>query len=686
MVSGLHVIGEDNDGLIWMGGYNGLGGFTVFDGEKLYRQRFSTASMPILPGFLKSNSGTLYFFTETPNPLHMLKHNQLLPVTGIDRYAGYYFLPLSNGKIGLGLSGKGLGIAGETNGQISEVKLIGKNKGLLLDNVLTVAEDQGGRIWTGRSSQGIAIYDPQRDTAITWLRSAEHPGSIGTMSSCIDESGNLWLGANRGLYRLEQAHLFDYLHKNLFDYLQKVPLPGLDSSMVNFLKNTTDYLVFGTQIGVYFLDKKYIGSRPRIFSLRYGKDINGGGSEQNAVLLDSKGYLWVGSQQGATRIDLQQLQFDTSSTDIRLDRFQAGDILVAIEGDKVGEIPADKRNIRFWFLPSGNAFLKDNLFFDITIINSRGDTLFSRVSSVEKTAQVDYLPHGDYTLYITAYKNNVVSGIAAFQFVIPMLLGENPWFWLVLTTLIFSIPFLWFWFRNRQQKLMLQHQVAFEQSKRERDGLKIQVLSNFFNPHFINNALHWVQSKYRKDSETAVIVGRLAENVDILFSNTQSGKAYHSFGQELEIVKNYLKIQQVRFGRNLTTQFSLPDDPTKLNSLLIPSMLLQIHAENAIEKGIRNRKEANRFSLIVEDLHKGFQITIEDDGKGRAQGSDSEVSDSGRRSSTLIMQDLITLLNKYNQESITVRYEDFIFEEQHGVTYGTRVILYIPKDYQYEFS
>lgn len=69
-------------------------------------------------------------------------------------------------------------------------------------------------------------------------------------------------------------------------------------------------------------------------------------------------------------------------------------------------------------------------------------------------------------------------------------------------------------------------------ARRERDGLQIQALSNFFNPHFINNALHWVQSRYRRTLlDTTTIIGRLADNVDILYHNTQSGKAHHSLLQ-----------------------------------------------------------------------------------------------------------------------------------------------------------
>jgi hypothetical protein len=686
MINGLHAIGEDAEGRIWLGGYNGLGGFSVFDGKELSRHHIGTTSFPVLPGALRSASGALYFFTEhTPN-LARIQSGKLsrVPVAGRkENTPGYFFHPLSDGRIALGLTDIGLGIVEEKAGRLDNLRLISKDKGMGLVNVLTIAEDASGRLWLGRLSQGIALYDPQRDTAVTWLRSPDLAGSTGAISSLVDEQGTLWLGGHNGLYQLPQAHRFDYLQGSVFPHLHRVQLPGGDTSTVTILARTDDYIVIGTQQAVYFLDKQYRGTEPRIFALRFGRDIAGSGCEQNAVLTDSKGYLWIGTQEGATRIDLKQLRFDTSATTIRLTKFQAGDVLIPIGQDQLGKIPLRKRNIRFVFLPSGNPFLNDNLYFDIAVVNARGDTLFQRISTREREHQMDYLPHGHYTLHITADKHNIASGHTTICFTVPQQLDETPWFWLGLAALIMAIPFLWYRQRQREQSLLLQQQIAADQSQREQDSLKMQALSNFFNPHFINNALHWVQSRYRKDPETAMVIGKLADNVEVLYSNTQSGKAWHSLHQELMLVKNYLLIQQMRFGDALSIQLDLPDEARLQQCVPVPSLLLQIHTENAVEKGIRNRAGAGLFRLAVAHSPKGCNVIIEDDGQGRSNG---EPNPDERKGSTTVMSELISLLNSYNAEPITVRYEDGIFTAENGMPCGTRVTIHLPKYYSYEFS
>jgi hypothetical protein len=688
MVKGLHTIGEDEEGNIWFGGYNDRGWFAVYDGTRLQRRYFKDGALPILPGTYRNASGVQYFFAEGLPGLYTLKDNKFTGLkifhTDSKPLTGYFFHPLSNGKIGLGLTTRGLGIADEISGLISHIKLIGKDKGMLLDNVLTITEDRGGRLWLGRTSQGIALYDPGRDTAVTWLRSPEVPGSVGALSSCLGDDGRLWLGAHNGLYYLTQPERFDYKNDTLFSHLKKLHLPGGDESAVSLLKNIPDFLVIGSNRAIYFLDKKYRGERPRIYTLQYGEDIAGLGSEQNSVLHDSKGFLWIGSQTCATQINLRQLSFDTSATGIRLSYFRAGDTEVPIDDNRIGKLPGKKRNLKITFSPSGNPFLRDDLFYDIFIIGEKGDTLFRQREVRQREIELAYVPYGDYTLRVVAYKHNVLSGAANFSFRVPQLLTESHWFWLGLATLILVIPFSWILYRNKQQKLVLKHQVELEQSNREKDSLKIQALSNFFNPHFINNALHWVQSRYRKDPETALVVGRLSDNVEHLYANTQSGKAFHSLRKELEIVGNYLKIQEVRFGIELNKGICLPANQSFLDEVQVPSMLLQIHSENAVEKGIRNRKQASHFALHVENTASGIRITIEDDGRGRPPDAVDEPA--SRKGSTAVMNDLVRLFNSYNREPIDVRYDDHIFQDEHAVTYGTRVSIFIPKNYHYELS
>ncbi len=685
MVGNLQAIGEDARRNIWMGGYSSKG-FSVFDGNRLLRYDEAALPYSVMPGSWKSPTGFTFFSSEDPTGLLAINQESHLTLRHWPYRVAYYFLSLTSGKTAIGLNHFGLGLASESNGYLSMERTVSKEKGMLLENVLTIAEDTGGRLWLGRASQGMAVFDPVRDTAVTWLRSPNQPANIGVMSSCIDINGDLWLGGNIGLYHLHEPHHFDYLRTNPSDRIQKIVLPGHDTTAVHILKETPDFIVAGTLNGVYFLDKKYEGNRLRIFSMRFGKEIHGGGCEQNAVLLDSRGYLWVGSQEGATRLDLDQLRFDTLPTTIRLLQFQAGNQTIPVVENRMGRIPAGMRHIRFQFIAAGNAFMSDNIFYDILITNHRRDTLFQRFSTDENDIQLEYVPHGSYRMYIAAYKNNVLSGTAAYVFVIPRLLGEKPLFWISMAVLGLSLPFLWYWFYNRFQKMALQHQLSVEQAGREKDALKIQVLSNFFNPHFINNALHWVQSKYRRDPDTATIIGRLAENVNILFQNTQSGKAWHSLRSEIEIVNNYLKIQQVRFDNTFHVEYTAEVEDAVLDIVMVPSLLLQIHAENAVEKGIRNRKSACSFSWSIVTMDEGLLISMEDDGRGRPLDIRVVHSANRQRRSTQMMHDMISLLNRYNRHHIAVSYFDDIFISPSGERYGTRVQIFLPTHFQYEIS
>lgn len=82
------------------------------------------------------------------------------------------------------------------------------------------------------------------------------------------------------------------------------------------------------------------------------------------------------------------------------------------------------------------------------------------------------------------------------------------------------------------------------------------------------------------------------------------------------MVKNYLKIQQVRFGESLSVRLSLPH-PESLLAASVPAMLLQIHVENAVKGHPQPPRAVGRFSLEIAPTPLGWLVTIEDDGRGR---------------------------------------------------------------------
>ena len=672
MVNGLFSIGEDSEGNIWMGGHEGPGGFSVFDGYKLRYENFGEQSLKILPGSVLGPSWHLFFSTAS-TPRRIISINNGRPIfqryskDGVDLSA-FYFTSLRNDHIAIGSVNIGLVLAEDSSGWLTNFRVIDEDKGLNTNDVGTVTEDLAGRLWLGRLPAGMAIYDPAKDTVVNWARQPGDNHTLGIMSSCLDEKGTLWLGAHNGLYFLENAHTFDYHVKDVWKYLTPLPLPGNDQTVVHSLKNTERFLSIGTERALYLLDKTYPAKRPRIFTLEFEKDINGGGAEQNAVWYDSKGYLWLGTQEGATRLDIDNLKFDTLHTNLFLQDFRAGGESFDISENDIGSLPRKKRAVSFAIFAEGNYFLRDNLKFDVLVVRDGKDTIYQKYQTAEKAHSIPYLPPGDYTLQLTAYKHNVVVGQNGYRFAVPTLLTENPWFYGAMAMLLIGLPAMIIIQKKRNE-------LKLEQVRRESDSLRILALSNFFNPHFINNSLHWVQSRYRKDPETATIIGRLSDNVHILYENTQKARPWHSLYRELEVVRNYLRIQQVRFGRTLNAEFSITLSDEELKSVKVPAMLLQIHTENAVEKGIRNRKGAGNFFLGIKCTDDGCSIVIEDDGRGRRD------TDSPRKGSTFVMNELIELFNNYNEVPVTVEYDDFIFGE-----YGTRVRIFIPKHFNYELS
>ncbi len=681
MIAGLHAIGEDKHGNIWMGGFTGSGGFSKWDGQKLTRLTTNGNARKILPGSHLDQEGYLYFFSQDEGTLRIGENKipECLDPKN-NGIKGYAFLPLSNGLIGLGLAQIGLGIGKLSNGELTQLHIIGQDKGQKLINVLTLAEDNRGRIWMGRLSQGISIYDPVLDTAVTWPRIPGKWQSLGALSSCIDSKGDLWIGAQDGLYRLTAADKFDYINSRPDNYWEKIPLPGNDTSRVGIIKELPDYMLIGTYEGIYFREKHGW----RTTTLKRGIDIPPYGTEQNAVLKDSRGVIWIGTDGGALAIDLDQLHFDTTSTSFQLTSFFAGGQSVDITSHQIGSFPAEHRNIQFNYQANGNKMLQSGVYATISVVDQNGDTLIHIHQSQDNKIDLAYVPAGSYTIQIDAHKHGVISGRTTYSFVVPVLLKENIWFWSGLGILVFSL--LGFWYRNysKRQKDALTFQLSQESHLRERDALKAQALSNFFNPHFLNNSLHWIQSKYRKDPETALIIGRLSQNVDLLFANTREGRVTHSLTQEMIIVQNYLNVQEIRFGENLMVHLALPAEMELLDGYEVPALLLQIHAENAIEKGIRNRVGAKNFWLTIAVQNQHILITIEDDGRGRPESV--ILGRQLQNGSTSVMEDLITLYNKYNSTPLQIEYQDRVFTSASGELCGTRVNILIPKYYRYGFS
>src|SRR6202034_404315 len=128
--------------------------------------------------------------------------------------------------------------------------------------------------------------------------------------------------------------------------------------------------------------------------------------------------------------------------------------------------------------------------------------------------------------------------------------------------------------REAMKSLALQQQLSEAQLR----ALQMQL-----EPHFLFNTLNAITTlvELGRQREASEMLGHLNAILKSTLKRTTPEKV--PLSQELEVVENYLAIEQVRFADRLRIEIKV--DPSALDGL-VPCFLLQPIVENAIRHGI----------------------------------------------------------------------------------------------------
>jgi two-component system LytT family sensor kinase len=133
------------------------------------------------------------------------------------------------------------------------------------------------------------------------------------------------------------------------------------------------------------------------------------------------------------------------------------------------------------------------------------------------------------------------------------------------------------------------------------------------NPHFLFNTLNTIAVLVRdNDRHGAVrIVEQLSEVLRRTLGRNQSNEV--TLDEELDLVRQYLAIEQARFSDRLRVEF---DVPATLGSAAVPSFALQHLVENSIRHGIAKRADASRVRVAAHREANSLVLIVTDDGPG----------------------------------------------------------------------
>lgn len=148
---------------------------------------------------------------------------------------------------------------------------------------------------------------------------------------------------------------------------------------------------------------------------------------------------------------------------------------------------------------------------------------------------------------------------------------------------------------------------------------ELQALRGQLNPHFIFNTLHSVRALVRRDPATAEwALEKFGELLRYVLDAGNASRDEIPLADELAFVRNYLALEQLRFG----TRLKLVDriEPETLDCL-IPSFTLQPLVENAVRYGIAPRAEGGTVSITTWVDGDVLTLQVSDDGPGTAMES-----------------------------------------------------------------
>ena len=133
------------------------------------------------------------------------------------------------------------------------------------------------------------------------------------------------------------------------------------------------------------------------------------------------------------------------------------------------------------------------------------------------------------------------------------------------------------------------------------------------NPHFLFNTLNTIAVLVRDDDRQGAV--RIVEHLSELLRRTLTRHRANevTLGEELELVRQYVAIEQARFSDRLRPEFRIPDS---LLSAAVPSFALQHLVENAIRHGIAREPDAGLLLVTAERNGDVLQLTVIDDGPG----------------------------------------------------------------------
>ncbi len=207
---------------------------------------------------------------------------------------------------------------------------------------------------------------------------------------------------------------------------------------------------------------------------------------------------------------------------------------------------------------------------------------------------------------------------------------------------------------------------------------KLHALRAVMNPHFMFNSINTLQN-FVLNSERYLAYNYITDLSKLLRSLLYNSETlYSDIGQEINLLENYVKLEQIRFKNNF--QFSLQVDKSFEGSQLsIPSMIIQPYVENAIIHGLSNKEGDKLLDISIQKTETNYvNVTIRDNGIGRAAAAEIKAKNGKSHLSiaTSNSRERIEILKRLGHKAANITIQDLV--DTNHTLIETKVVILLP--------
>jgi len=467
-----------------------------------------------------------------------------------------------------------------------------------------------------------------------------------------DNHHNLWAATSRGLLLFRGGKYITVSPDMITEDLMTVEIAG----------NNLLFAAGTRHLFVLDLNRYYAGAKP--FLTVYGENAGyfGGEPGQNCFYKDDEGNLWLPTSDNVVKIFPKDFEtpFYTlvarintlSITDRDNIHYQKLDL-----GNKLIEIPFASNNLRICF-PVTELNFPEAVRYSYFLKGYQDEWISGYKNS---SVVFSNLPAGEYTFYVKASLTNDFTNapVSQVSFTILPPFWQTAWFYVIESFVAIMLIMLLLW-------LTMRHITRRQKNKSELLRLKSATLSKQLDNHFISNCTAKIvvlneSGKIDEASNYARTFSRFMQQ-NLFFVR----KEEITLAEELELIGDYVFLEK-KYGINFNFEIFINSNiiPTEI---LIPPLLLQPLAENAIRHGIKQRPDTTGGLLKIEISRSGksLLISIMDNGPGFVHQEQSTPKEGNGMSMQLIAERLQLM---EGQSSIKVSHSD---------TEETCIILEIP--------